>query len=305
MKTGNVHMATKEGISPSCVALPAGSWPTLIDFLHHRFPAVGRMEWSARMARGEVVGADGIPFSPNAAYRAHAKVYYYRSLPAEALIPFEECLLYQDDFLVVVDKPHFLPVVPSGRYVRETLLARMKRKLGIDTLSPIHRIDRDTAGLVLFCVRPDLRNHYQSLFRQRTVAKRYEAIAPLRSDLDFPITYRSRLEEGPSFMQMREVAGEPNAETHIELLDTRGAQARFCLYPVTGRKHQLRAHMSALGMPILNDRIYPVLLPEERCTDAAAALYTQPLQLLAKSLCFTDPVTGKERYFESRFALQW
>lgn len=295
----------RQGVTPSCVALPPGNWPALIDFLAHRFPDVGRSEWLARMARGDVVDAEGIALSSDCAYRAHAKVYYYRSLPEELPIPFEECLLYQDDCLVVVDKPHFLPVLPAGRYLHETLLVRMKRKLGIDTLSPIHRIDRETAGLVLFCVQPALRNHYQSLFRQRSVEKCYEAVAPVRSDLDFPFTYRSRLEEGPAFMQMREVQGEPNAETRIELLETKNELGRFRLHPVTGQKHQLRAQMAALGMPLLNDRIYPVLLPEASTPQETACQYASPLQLLAKSLAFVDPVSGGRHNFESRFALSW
>lgn len=305
MKKDEARLPTKDGVGPSCVALPPGKWLTLIDFLDHRFPAIGRAEWTARMERGEVLSGSGDPLTPSYPYCPHARIFYYRSLPCEEGIPFEESLLYQDEHLVVVDKPHFLPVVPSGRYLRETLLVRMKRKLGIDTLSPIHRIDRETAGLVLLSVRPETRNHYQSLFRQRAVEKRYEALAPLRSDRDFPLTYRSRLEESPAFMQMHEVPGEPNAETRIELLEARGAHARFQLFPVTGQKHQLRVHMAALGMPILNDRIYPVLLPEADSDGAAARLYETPLQLLAKSLSFADPVSGGERSFESRFALRW
>jgi tRNA pseudouridine32 synthase/23S rRNA pseudouridine746 synthase len=299
------RLPSKNGVGPSCVALPAGNWPSLLDFLAQRFPAIARTEWETRMARGEVVDVHANPLSAQDAYCAHAKIYYYRSLPAEDRIPFEECLIYQDDNLVVVDKPHFLPVVPTGRYVQETLLVRMKHRLDIETLSPVHRIDRETAGLVLFCVRSEERNAYQQLFRQRAVEKCYEAIAPLRRDLAFPMTCRNRLEEGASFMQMHEVPGEPNAETTIELMETRDGLARFRLYPVTGQKHQLRVHMATLGMPILNDRIYPVLLPEEKTPEDMARQYSAPLQLLAKSLSFTDPVSGKAHFFQSRFALQW
>jgi tRNA pseudouridine32 synthase/23S rRNA pseudouridine746 synthase len=299
------RLPSKNGVGPSCVALPAGNWPSMLDFLAQRFPAIARSEWEVRMARGEVIDANAHPLSAHDAYRAHAKIYYYRSLPAEEPIPFEERLIYQDDNLVVVDKPHFLPVVPTGRYVQETLLVRMKRRLGIETLSPVHRIDRETAGLVLLCVRPEARNAYQQLFRQRSVEKCYEAIAPLHRDLEFPITRCSRLEESASFMQMREVPGEPNAETKIALMEMREGLARLHLYPVTGQKHQLRAHMAALGMPILNDRIYPVLLPEEKSLEDMARQYRAPLQLLAKSLSFTDPVSGKAHSFQSRFMLQW
>ena len=274
----------------------------LIDFLVHRFPAVARNEWIARMSRGDVVSEQGVALSPDAPYRAYDKVYYYRSLRTEAAIPFEETVLYQDDYLVAVDKPHFLPVTPSGRYLQETLLVRLKRKLGIDTLAPMHRLDRETAGITLFTVQPSTRNLFQSLFRQRVVKKYYEAIAPLRRELVFPITYRSRIVESSSFMIMHEVAGEPNAETRIELLESDGRHAHYGLHPVTGQKHQLRVQMAALGMPILNDQIYPLHLPEQHGSDMLEH-FDKPLQLLAKSISFTDPVTGEQRCFESRYSL--
>ena len=157
----------------------------------------------------------GAPVAAEAPFTPHSKLFYYRRLPPEPRIPFDEAVLFQDDLIVVADKPHFLPVTPSGRYLQETLLVRLKRKLGIDTLAPVHRIDRETAGLVLFTVQPATRGRYQALFRERTAEKRYEAIAPLLEGL--PLIHASRLEEGDSFMTMREVPGEPNAETHIEL----------------------------------------------------------------------------------------
>lgn len=294
-------LPTRDGVGPSCVALPAGTWPTIADFLADRLPRVTRDEWVGRMLRGEVVDAQGAAVRPETPYRAHIRIYYYRSLPAEERIPFDETVLYQDDYLVAVDKPHFLPVTPSGRYVQETLLVRLKRKLGIDTLAPMHRIDRDTAGLVLFTIQPPTRDRYQALFRDRAVAKRYEAIAPWRADLALPMVYRSRLAEGTSFMKMCETAGEPNAETAIALLEVQGELARYGLQPVTGQKHQLRAHMAALGMPIVNDRIYPVLYPDV----VAGQDYSRPMQLLAKSVEFIDPISGRLRQFESRRSLQF
>jgi tRNA pseudouridine32 synthase/23S rRNA pseudouridine746 synthase len=283
--------------------LPAGAWPTLLDYLAQRFPAVAREEWTARMLRGDVMDAHGRTLQPESAYFPYAKIYYYRSLPPESAIPFEEAILYQDEYLVAVDKPHFLPVVPSGRYLQETLLVRLKRRLGIDTLAPVHRIDRETAGIVVFSVQPLTRGRYQALFRQRSVVKCYEAIAPYRPELAFPLLYQSRIVEGASFMTMQEVTGEPNAITRIELLDIRGALAHYRLHPETGQRHQLRVQMAALNMPILNDRIYPVLLPEEDPVGNPQMYYRSPLQLLAKSLSFKDPVTGEARYFESRYAL--
>lgn len=253
------------------------------------------------MVDGSVVDESGAALAPDASYRPHGRVFYYRSVADEPQIPFEETLLFQDDLLVVADKPHFLPVVPAGRYVQETLLVRLKRKLGIDTLAPMHRIDRDTAGIVLFTVRPDTRDAYQRLFRERTVDKRYEAIAPRRADQAWPVTVRNRLVESDAFMQMREVEGEANAETEISVLESAGALARYQLTPLTGQKHQLRAHMAGLGVPIMNDRIYPVL--QAATAEAEPDSFRAPLQLLAKSIAFRDPVTGQARRFESARAL--
>jgi tRNA pseudouridine32 synthase/23S rRNA pseudouridine746 synthase len=293
---------TRHGVGPSSVALPPGPWTALIDFLAERFNGISRDEWLARMARGDVLLAAGDPATPDTPYRAHTRIHYYRHLAVEPRIPFDEIVLHQDDHLVVVDKPHFLPVMPAGRFVQETLLVRLKRLLNLDTLVPLHRIDRDTAGLVLFAVQPTTRDRYAALFRQRAVSKRYEALAPWRTDLQLPLVYRSRLTAGDSFMQMREVAGTPNAETAIELLDSKLNLGRYGLSPVTGKKHQLRAHMAALGIPIVNDRIYPQLKPH---TPESEIDYSQPLQLLAKALTFRDPLSGDERHFESTQSLRW
>jgi tRNA pseudouridine32 synthase/23S rRNA pseudouridine746 synthase len=267
-----------------------------MDFLVEHFPAISHEEWLARMQRGDVIDAAGNILSPSSLYQARSKIFYYRSLPAEARIPFDEVVLYQDDYLIAVDKPHFLPVTPAGRYLQETLLVRLKRSLGIDTLAPMHRIDRETAGLVLFTIQPHTRNLYQTLFRERSVSKQYEAIAPLRADLALPTVYRSRLVESDAFMKMCEVEGEANAETAIELMEVQGELARYKLQPVSGQKHQLRAHMAALGIPIVNDKIYPHLYPDE----GAEQDYSQPLKLLAQAIQFTDPISGKLHQFESQ-----
>ncbi len=276
------------------MVLPPGSWLTIRDFLVQRFPGIPAETWAARIQAGEVRDEHGAWVSGERAYQPQLRIYYYRALATEPRIPFDEVVVFQDDYLVVADKPHFLPVIPSGRYVQETLLVRLKRKLGLDELSPIHRIDRETAGLVVFTIQPATRGVYQNMFLAKTVQKHYEAIAPWRPDLALPLTYRSRLEENPErFMQVREVAGEPNAETRIELLEVRGAFARYGLSPITGRKHQLRSHCAALGIPICHDQIYPVHLAEN--TDD----YTKPLQLLAKSIAFPDPISGEPRSFTS------
>ena len=292
----------RDGVSASCVALPAGAWPLVLDFLSERLPRIPREEWRARLERGDVHDAQGQPLPPDAPcsrFKAGARLYYYRQWDAEPIVPFEAQIVFQDAFLLVADKPHFLPVIPGGRYVQQTLLTRLKRATGIATLTPIHRIDRETAGLVLFSIRPQDRNAYQALFRERAVEKVYEAVAPFRQDLTLPMVRRSRLQErADAFMQMEEVPGEPNAETLILLIAQRGDTARYALQPRSGQKHQLRAHMSALALPIRGDRIYPVLQAEEATPD-----FSNPLQLLSREIAFADPVSGGMRRFVSGLRL--
>jgi len=292
-------LPTRHGVSPSCVGLPAGQWPTVLDFLVARFPAIARTVWLQRMAAGEVVDEFGLAVTPDRPYRGHLRVYYYRALPDEPLVPFEAKVLFQDAHLVVADKPHFLPVTPSGHYLQETLLVRLKNQLGMDALSPIHRIDRETAGLVLFCVQPAERNAYQALFRDKAVNKHYEAIAPWRAEVNLPLVRCSRIVEDEPFFRQREVPGPANSETRVDVIEVRGARALYALSPVTGKKHQLRVHMNALGLPIAGDRMYP---PVANTPDDD---FSQPLQLLAKGIAFTDPVTGQARRFESDLTLRW
>lgn len=281
----------------SRLQLPPGPWRTLLDGVCARFPAIAREVWIERFARGRVLDADGVPLAADAPYRVGAEIRYFREVVDEAAIPFDESVLHVDAHLVVADKPHFLPVTPAGGHVRETLLARLVQRLGNPDLVPLHRIDRDTAGLVLFSANPATRDAYQSLFRQRRIHKRYEAIAPALPALSFPLVHASRLEAGEPFFRMREVDGVPNSETRIEVIERMGASWRYALEPVTGRKHQLRVHMAALGAAIGNDRLYPEL--------AASALddYSRPLQLLARGLVFVDPLSGVERAFESGLRL--
>lgn len=294
-----------DGVSPSRVFLPNGSWPTCEDFLAERLPALGKAEWRDRLAEGKVLDANGRPLAPGQPCPESGLLYYYRSLPAERPIPLKETIVYQDEWLVVADKPHFLPVIPTGRYLHETLLVRLKKRLNIDTLSPIHRIDRETAGLVVFCVKPETRALYQALFRDRKVEKHYEAIAAYRPDFLLPACYRSCLVPSEEhFMQMKETTGAANAETRIRLVESKGRLARYALQPLTGKKHQLRVQMAALGMPILHDRIYPRLFPEEQAFAGEEKDFSRPLQLLAKTLSFTDPFTRLPRFFESKQQLR-
>lgn len=281
----------------SCVGLPSGAWPTLIDFLTDRFPKVSRQTWLERLSRGDVLTDNGQALSVQQAcaapYPANTRLYYYREVPYEPCIPFEELVLYQDDHLLVVDKPHFLPVVPSGGYLQQTVLVRLRRKLALPELVPIHRIDRDTAGLVLLSKQPATRAAYSALFAQHQVQKTYHAIAPWRDDLQLPTTRQSRIQGAGHFMLQHEVSGAVNAVTHIDVLAVRGDLARYQLRPITGQRHQLRVHMLGLGVPIVNDGLYPTLTPEGQID------YARPLQLLARELAFTDPVSGQARHFVS------
>jgi tRNA pseudouridine32 synthase/23S rRNA pseudouridine746 synthase len=279
--------------TPSIVHLPSGDWATVLDALCAHFSRIERARWQDRMRRGRVLDGHGRPIDEATPYRTGMPVRYFREVATEAPIPGEEVVLHVDEHLVVVDKPHFLPVVPAGGYVRQTLLARLAERLGNPALVPVHRLDRDTAGLVLFSAQPATRDAYLSLFRERRIVKRYEALAPPLPLLEFPCVHRSRLEAGEPFFRMREVAGEPNSQTRIEVIE-RGARLwRYGLQPHTGRKHQLRVHMASLGAPICNDRFYPDL--QERGADDSS----RPLQLLACGLAFVDPVSGQAREFRS------
>ena len=285
------------GVGASRVRLPAGSWTQLLDFLDQRFPDVGRETWHLRMQQGKVSDADGALLRSDAAYAAGALVHYYRELPPEKPIPFTAEILHLDGELLIADKPHFLPTMPAGRYVQESLLVRLKRETGIDSLAPLHRLDRATAGLVLFSVNEKTRGIYSALFSGRSIAKTYEALAPLLPGAEWPLLRRSRIVAGEPFFRMREIEGDANAETIIDLIEIRGDIGRYRLQPRSGRKHQLRVHMAALGIPILNDRWYPQLL-DDADDDPA-----RPLKLLARKLSFIDPLSGEAREFESRLRL--
>jgi tRNA pseudouridine32 synthase/23S rRNA pseudouridine746 synthase len=291
-----------EGVSSSRVYLPTGrSHTNLLEFFIANFPHIEANEWQARFTEGLVMTSDGEVVAANDPYLANVHLLYFRRLNREPEIPFEETILFQDKHILVADKPHFLPVTPSGLYLHQTLLYRLKKKTGIQTLSPIHRIDRDTAGLVIFSVNPKERAQYQNLFRDRAVKKIYEAIAPYSESLqkNLPMTYRSRIEESEHFLQMQEVNGEPNTDTYIELIEQINSWARYRLTPGSGKKHQLRCHLNALNIPIKNDQIYPVLTSyQEYDLDLS-----KPLQLLAKEIHFNDPVTKEPRAFISQMSI--
>ncbi|TAK89979.1 MAG: pseudouridine synthase [Burkholderiaceae bacterium] len=292
-------MPPRDGVAASYIWLPEGHWPNLLAFLQTQFPHIEPTVWLERMRQGEVVDAAGTRLQPDSPVRRGDCIFYYRSLAHETPIPFAERILYQDAHLLVADKPHFLPVIPSGRFLQQTLLVRLRKSTGLEHLTPIHRIDRETAGVVIFSHNPATRGAYQTLFQQRKVTKVYEALAATRTDLALPLTYRSRLVPGTPFFRMQEVPGTANTETLIELLEQRGAVSLYRLQPHTGKQHQLRVHMAALGLPILNDAFYPVALP------CKADDVSQPLQLLARAIAFRDPLTGAAHYFSSTRTLDW
>jgi tRNA pseudouridine32 synthase/23S rRNA pseudouridine746 synthase len=255
------------------------------------------------MAKGEVIDECGRTVDPQTAYRVGACIFYYRELKNESRIPFVEQVLYSDEHILVADKPHFLPVIPSGRFLHQTLLVRLRNTYNFESIVPIHRLDRETAGVVLFSVNPKTRGHYTSLFRNRKVTKVYEALAPTLPTMPtmegtrLPTIRRSRIVPGEPFFRMKEVPGAANSETHITYRRTLGRDSIYRLIPLTGRKHQLRLHLAALGIPIVNDKLYPVI------TRGRDDDFSSPLRLLAKSLAFQDPFSGQQHYFESGIKL--
>ena len=263
-------------ISPSTVTVPRdnpGGFVFIIDFLDARFPLIGRREWEKRinnnLVENLISGKDKTPVTISSPLVPGARVLYYREVETEPVIPFREKILFQNDHLIVVCKPHFLPVVPSGIHVNETLLNRLKILTGNQDLVPINRIDRETAGLVLFSVQPETRGAFQRLFMEKKVKKVYEAITltSVRTDAVSGLTQNriaNRIVRGDPWFRNRIVPGTPNAETRLELIRNEGKRAFFRLFPKTGKKHQLRIHLASIGCPIENDRYYPDLLPKQK-----------------------------------------
>lgn len=285
----------RNGLSASRVVLPHGGWPTILAFLSAHFAKISPTVWQQRMRDGLVLAADGQALPVDAPYVAGQTLFYYRQVATEARIPVEIDILHQDEHLLVIDKPHFLPVSPVGRFVQETVLTRLKQQLDLPDLVPIHRLDRETAGVMLLSKQVASRDAYQRLFRQREVQKCYEAVASYRADMPLPHTHHSRMHKGEPFFIMQEIDGAANSETRIELIQKINHHlAHYRLSPKTGQQHQLRVHLAALGLGILHDPFYPVLLPDKGDD------FSQPLQLLARSIAFIDPISQQARQFASR-----
>ncbi|MFF0012295.1 RluA family pseudouridine synthase [Streptomyces sp. NPDC005374] len=284
----------RDGVDPVRLRLPFGeAWTTVRDHLVARL-AAGAGVIDDMLDAGRIVDSGGRPVPRDSAYVPGMFVWFHRDLPDEEQVPFPVEVVYRDEHVVVADKPHFLATTPRGSHVAETALARLRRELDVPTLGAAHRLDRLTAGLVLFVVRPEERGAYQSLFRDKQVMKVYEAVAGYDPALELPRTVCSRILKERGVLAAREVAGEPNAVSLVELLEHRSGRARYRLTPRTGQTHQLRVHMSALGVPILGDPLYPVVADPVPAGD-----FRRPLQLLARTLEFTDPVTGREHRFAS------
>ncbi|MGV0049082.1 pseudouridine synthase [Mycobacterium colombiense] len=277
-------LPVRDGLGPARLRLRGG--PVLAE-LTARFGAAAR----AKVLAGEVVGADGAVIDAGTVLPAGASVYLYRELPDEVPVPFDIPVLHRDADIVIVDKPHFLATMPRGRHVAQTALVRLRRELGLPELSPAHRLDRLTAGVLLFTARREVRGAYQTLFARGLVAKTYLARAGVDPELELPRVVRSRIIKRRGHLQAVCEPGAPNAETRVELISADGL---YRLTPRTGRTHQLRLHMASLGVPIDGDPLYPNII------DVAPDDFSAPLRLLAQRIAFTDPLTGARREFFSR-----
>jgi tRNA pseudouridine32 synthase/23S rRNA pseudouridine746 synthase len=288
----------RHGLDPARLKLPAeGPWTTLRDHLVERLPRLEPGQVDMMLRESRIVGLDG-PLPPDAPFVPNSFIWFHRDLPEEVPVPFEIAVVHRDEDLLIVDKPHFLATIPRGQHIVETALVRLRKEFELPELVPAHRLDRVTAGLIMFVIRPEVRGAYQTLFKDRLISKEYEAVAPYDPALELPRTVRSRIVKERGVITAQELPGPPNSETRVELIEHRDGLGRYRLLPATGRTHQLRLHMSGLGVPILGDDFYPVL------TETPLGDFTRPLQLLAKVLEFTDPISGEHRRFDSKAALQ-
>jgi tRNA pseudouridine32 synthase / 23S rRNA pseudouridine746 synthase len=274
-----------------------GRWDTVVDFLSER---TGDPEGVLRRVDdGEVLLSDGRAVTRATAYVPGQRVHLHRDLPVEHPVPGEVRVLHRDEHLVVVDKPHFLATTPRGRHVAETVLVRLRRSLDLPELTPVHRLDRLTAGVLLLTTRQAARGPYQQLFARGEVTKTYLAVAPVRPDLELPAEVHDRLVKPRGSLQTLRAPGPANAHTRVDLVEHRGGLGLYRLTPSTGRTHQLRVHLAGLGIPIVGDPLYPGV----RVVDPGD--FSDPLQLLAAELALRDPWSGEPRTWRSARSLRW
>lgn len=293
----------RDGVGATRLHVPrTGPWPTVSAYMVERFFHLDGERLLKRFDDGEIVSFDGSALTRDTPLGAEEFVWYYREPSVELDVPFDVDILHHDDDLLVVDKPHFLPTTPAGKYVQNTALVRLRRELDIPDLTPIHRLDRATAGLLMFSTRPQTRGAYQMLFQNRAIEKVYEAVSAKPTDWrdPLPLTVRMHIEKlRGQVCVVVDPAREPNSETLIELIDADDHVIHTLLRPHTGKMHQLRVHLASIGIGILHDNLYPVLT-DERPDD-----HDRPLQLLAREVRFTDPLSGRDRMFVTRRALQY
>ncbi|AOA58500.1 pseudouridine synthase [Acinetobacter larvae] len=287
----------RDGVSASQVYLPNSDATTVFEYLCQEFSHIAASEWQRRFEQQLIFDQSGRVLTQHSAYLAHTHIFYYRFLAHEAVVPFQEKILFENEHLLVVDKPHFLTVSPTGQYVQQSLLVRLKKATQNPELSPIHRLDRETAGVILFAKQARSRAAYQQLFAEALVEKQYHAIAPYRADLAFPLQLNLRMVKSEPFYTMRMVDGPQNSRTRINLIERQQDWAKYLLCPETGKQHQLRVHLNHLGIPIRNDRLYPHI------SHKAADDFSHPLQLLAKQIRFQDPFSGTVQQYNSHFNL--
>jgi tRNA pseudouridine32 synthase/23S rRNA pseudouridine746 synthase len=300
-------LPVRDGVNATRLRLPAeGPWETALDYMMHRWGHIDPQGIEDRFDAGEIVGEGGLPLDRRTKLEDHTFIWYYRTLPPETRIPVELNILHQDEHILVVDKPHFLPTTPGGTYIQESALVRLRNQLNLPDLIPMHRLDRMTAGLLLLSTNPETRGKYQVLFEKRQVQKEYECVAAAEPAaghpaVEYPVVVRNRMTKSRSYLLAEVIDGEPNAETRIEKLnafdDDGSHRALYRLEPHSGKTHQLRVHMATLGLGILNDAFYPDLL------DKAPDDYSKPLQLLARGIRFADPITKRPVEYRSQLRL--
>ncbi|MFT5895619.1 MAG: tRNA pseudouridine32 synthase/23S rRNA pseudouridine746 synthase [bacterium] len=273
---------------------------TVLEYLIIKFPYIDAQIWRQRISDGKVHCHDGSLITTKSPFQSQQRIYYYREVECEPSIPFKEAIIFQDQHILVAYKPHFLAVIPGGVYVNECLQNRLRDSTGIKALQALHRLDRVTAGLVIFSINPDTRHRYHHLFATQQIHKTYQAVAKINDGENLigrVWEIKNRIVHSERRFRMRMIEGEANSHSVIRCLEQTTQKALFELNPITGKTHQLRVHMQALGWPIMNDKYYPQLQP------LSADNYSEPLQLLSKDIRFIDPVTQHPRCFSYKGSL--